>query len=478
MESENTSSDKYAAREMNAPEAIKERLRTLRSEGSAKGWTFEIGYTTAMDHSIAQITGMTPPENWRELAQEHNARLARERAEPPLVRGSPTDPKFNWVDQGCVTPVRDQGNCGSCWAFGTHGALEGSYAVVNHTQADTSEQQTLDCSGAGSCNGGWWAFDYLVKTGTSAESKYPYTAVKGNCRTDVDSSYKASTWGYVDPNVDIPSVESLKKALCTYGPIAIAVAVTPAFQAYKSGVFNENSSANINHAIVLVGWDDSKNAWRIKNSWTTGWGEAGFMWIQYGCNKLGYGAAWIQAKAISPTPTGSCLIATQGFNWPDNKKFSANANIASLTFTLPADMFVQVVAESSAALVTGTPPRDFTTGLNTTEPPNVMYTLSYRKGHFTDAGHSVPVHTSMVMKLAAGTYTFYWKLWLNGATMQFDSGTITALAVPASMGGQVRAVLTAEGDLGQTVDEETGIVNVVNPNRPELSLTVDTGRRR
>lgn len=464
----------YSKRESAAPSKIAKRLSTLREQAASESWTFEVGYTAALDFSLPQITGMVPPDDWQEQARQQN-----EVAESMMVAMPPsvgacdaTAASFSWVDQGCVTPVRDQGACGSCWAFGTHGAFEGSFALINQDLIDTAEQQTLDCSGAGTCAGGWWAFQYLVDTGSTDEGEYPYQAQDGTCRTDVESLYLATTWGYVDPNVEIPSVDALKGALCSYGPIAVAVAATAPFQAYTSGVFNEGSNATINHAVTLVGWDDSLQAWRIKNSWGTAWGEAGYMWIAYGTNQIGYGAAWTQAKVAVPScKDGPTLIAQQQFNWPDQLQFSANANVTSVTFTLPEEMFVSVTGESSAALVSGSAPAVFQTGLYTDPTPNVMWTVSYRRGTLPATDQPVPVHTSMVMKLGAGTHTFYWKLWIAGYTVQFDSGTLTALAVPCSMGGQVQVALQAGA--AKQVEEQGGLLVTTSPAGSDLSVTVD-----
>lgn len=461
----------YSQREMDASAQVKQVLGDLRAEASEKGWTFEVGYTYAMDHPIEEITGMRPPDNWLAEAQRQNAVADAMREPMPAVSAcAATAAQFNWADQNCVTGVRDQGNCGSCWAFATHGAFEGSYAVVNQTLIDSSEQQTLDCSKIGSCGGGWWAYQYLIDTGSATEKAYPYKAVQGTCNTSVESLYKAAAWGYVDASNTIPTVDAMKKALCAYGPLGVAVAVTPAFQAYKSGVFNENSNANINHGVTLVGWDDTKKAWRIKNSWGPAWGENGFMWIAYGCNKIGYGASWVQAKTAVVCENAPSLIAQQSFNWSDKKQFSANSNILTLTFKLPREMFVHVVGESSMAVVTGTPPKGFVTGLYTQEAVNIMFTVTYRKGTFTAAGQSVPVHTSTVMKLPAGTYTVYWKLWLSNYTVQFDSATLTATAVPCSMGGQVQAPPAPE--MAQRVHEEAGLLNIENPSQPDLAITI------
>ena len=174
--------------------------------------------------------------------------------------------------------------------------------------------------------------------------------------------------------------------------------------------------------------------------------------------------------AVPSCTDGPTLIAQQQFNWSD-LQFSANANVTSVTFTLPEEMFVSVTGESSAALVSGSAPAVFQTGLYTDPTPNVMWTVSYRRGTLPATDQPVPVHTSMVMKLGAGTHTFYWKLWIAGYTVQFDSGTLTALAVPCSMGGQVQVALQAGA--AKQVQEQGGLLVTTSPAGSDLSVTVD-----
>lgn len=156
-----TPSTDYARREVGASDEIRSALAALRGEAATKQWSFEVGYTAAMDFAIGQITGMKPPADWLEKAQQQNsfARSLEQPGQAALGNCVATAAKFSWADQGKVTPVKDQGSCGSCWAFGTHGAFEGSYAILNNALINSSEQDTLDCSGAGSCAGGWWAYD-------------------------------------------------------------------------------------------------------------------------------------------------------------------------------------------------------------------------------------------------------------------------------------------------------------------------------
>ena len=165
--------------------------------------------------------------------------------------------------------------------------------------------------------------------------------------------------------------------------------------------------------------------------------------------------------------TGPSLMAYEQFMFPDKKQFSSNANIAAVTFTLPRQMYVMIEADSSATILGGVAGKSFTTGLLNTEPPSSMWTASYRLGSFQAANQSVPVHTSIAMKLPAGTYTVYWKIWLNGYTLQLASGTLTVLAVPCSMGGALR-LAGAEPAL-----QEEPIITTRDPAQPDVFITID-----
>jgi len=220
---------------------------------------------------------------------------------------------FTWLDRNRVTPVKYQGMCGSCWAFTAAAVFEANYLIKNSVSLDLSEQFIIDCAKddkgrrAGSCGGGWYGsvFDYFEKENPETEEKNPYKTKDSFCKPVIsagDKKYSVAAWGYVRRDAGIPTVEEMKKALCKYGPLASSVKVTPAFQAYAGGVFNEfapvNGENDVNHAIVIVGWDDSKKAYLVKNSWGEHWGEKGYVWVEYGCNNIGFGTAWIAVEQV------------------------------------------------------------------------------------------------------------------------------------------------------------------------------------
>jgi len=116
---------------------------------------------------------------------------------------------------------------------------------------------------------------------------------KTTCKTTCAYAYRATSWAYCGTSSGVPSTTSIKTGIYNYGSVAAAVYANSTFQAYKSGTYNTCVSSSPNHAICLVGWDDAKGAWRLKNSWGTSWGESGLMWIKYGCNKVGYAACYV-----------------------------------------------------------------------------------------------------------------------------------------------------------------------------------------
>jgi len=137
------------------------------------------------------------------------------------------------------------------------------------------------------------------------EKDVPYQARMNSCNSSFGKSdLRAVSWGFVDEDDPrrVPNKDLLKQAIATHGPVTASVFVDEAFQSYAGGVFDANAPGRSNHAVVIVGWDDARGAWHLRNSWGSGWGEDGYMWIKYGVNQVGYLATWVDAEKKQKPP--------------------------------------------------------------------------------------------------------------------------------------------------------------------------------
>jgi cathepsin L len=325
----------YAARENSAPASVKQKLTDLRSLLASQKSDFVVGYTGAMDHPLSQLAGGRPGADAQARAQKASLRGAEmykldqvalvdfKRLNPHIVIpvAPPCGaglPAFDYRRLGKVTPVKDQWSCGSCWDFAAVGALESSYLIRNNKTIDVSEQQILSCAHVGTCGGSWYdgVFDDMITHGAAAEADYPYVGSDAACKGAVPMPYRAVAHGVVHPEVGIPTPAQIKEALCQYGPLAVGVQATPLFQASAGNSVLQESLPltvkgadgktyyNTNHCVLIVGWDDSKQAWLVKNSWGTNWGsdcgfgtERGYIWIKYGHNNIGVLPGWVIARS-------------------------------------------------------------------------------------------------------------------------------------------------------------------------------------
>ncbi|CAH1227176.1 CTSV [Branchiostoma lanceolatum] len=192
----------------------------------------------------------------------------------------------DWRTEGAVTPVKDQKQCGSCWAFSATGSLEGQNFRKAGSLVSLSEQNLVDCSsryGNAGCNGGLMesAFEYIqANGGIDTEASYPYEARTKTCRFNT-ATVGATCTGYVE--IKQGSEVDLQSAVASIGPVSVAIdASRSSFQLYRSGVYYEPrcSSRSLDHGVLVVGYGtDAKGGdyWHVKNSWGTGWGMVGYI---------------------------------------------------------------------------------------------------------------------------------------------------------------------------------------------------------
>ncbi|KAL0315851.1 UNVERIFIED_CONTAM: Cysteine proteinase 3 [Sesamum radiatum] len=215
---------------------------------------------------------------------------------PLLVAESNVLKLKDWRETGIVSPVKNQGHCGSCWTFSTTGALEAAYAQAFGKGISLSEQQLVDCAGAFNnfgCNGGLpsQAFEYIkYNGGLETEDAYPYTGKNGLCKY---SSENAAVQVVDSVNITLGAEDELRHAVAFVRPVSVAFEVVNGFRAYKGGVYTStkcgSSPMDVNHAVLAVGYgvENGIPYWLIKNSWGADWGDNGYFKMEMGKNMCG-----------------------------------------------------------------------------------------------------------------------------------------------------------------------------------------------
>lgn len=189
----------------------------------------------------------------------------------------------DWRASGLVTPIKDQGECGSCWAFSAVGSMEGQHAKATGKLVSLSEQEIVDCdTDCDGCGGGWMdkAFNYTINNkGDDTETSYPYTATDGTCNFN-SSNVGATFSNYTD--VAPGDCDALLHAVATVGPVSVAVNADGIF-GYVSGIYTDTTCDpnSLDHGVVVVGYGqtpEGKKYWIVKNSWGTEWGQDGYIY--------------------------------------------------------------------------------------------------------------------------------------------------------------------------------------------------------
>ncbi|KAA3453112.1 ervatamin-B-like [Gossypium australe] len=277
---------------------FKENLEYIESFNNGGNRSFKLGLNEfadmTQDEFIAAHNGYKMQDN--PIMPESTSFMYENLSDVPT--------NFDWRDQGAVTPIKNQGQCGCCWAFSAVAAVEGIIQIKTGKLISLSEQQLLDCSTNGGnqgCSGGWMmnAFEYISQNqGITTEESYPYQQMQETCATQINKVATINGYQMVPKNDE----EALLKAV-TNQPVSVALdGYGQSFQFYKGGVFTGDCGNDLTHAVTIVGYGTSEeglNYWLIKNSWGETWGENGYMRIQRDVNTPG-GLCGIAMKASYP----------------------------------------------------------------------------------------------------------------------------------------------------------------------------------
>ncbi|CAG9839868.1 unnamed protein product [Diabrotica balteata] len=257
-------------------------------EHNARYKNGEVSYYLAVNH----FADMTPQE-FKAMIDSQIAHMPKPNITSRFVVDSQlTVPEsMDWRSKGAVAPIRDQGSCGSCWAFSAAGALEGQRFLTENKLEVLSTQQLVDCSGGYynlGCSGGYphWAYNYVKDNGLCLDSDYEYVGKDGQCKKCNPVVKRILLYESIDQ-----TEEALKEAVGTVGPISVCVNANFDWQLYGGGVLDSEYCLGdvLNHAVLTVGYgsDNGKDFWLIKNSWAADWGEAGYLRLVRGKEQCG-----------------------------------------------------------------------------------------------------------------------------------------------------------------------------------------------
>jgi cathepsin L len=214
----------------------------------------------------------------------------------------------DWREKNAVTNVKNQGNCGSCWSFSTTGSIEGIHAIKKNKLLNVSEQQLVDCSssyGNHGCQGGLMdnAFKYVIDNGLCSEIEYPYQGVSDMCQSNqCKSIVEINDYSDIEPNNE----KVLMRAV-SHQPISVAIqANLTSFRFYKRGVYQDPQCGDqLDHGVLIVGYGtdilQGLDYWIVKNSWTSNWGDEGYIKILRNYEKHGGDSSGMCGIASQPS---------------------------------------------------------------------------------------------------------------------------------------------------------------------------------
>jgi C1A family cysteine protease len=260
-------------------------IQQAKEKGSAK-------------YGVTKFSDLTPEEFQthylmpKELFKNRPPKDPKKLMKP--LKPVPMPDSFDWNDKGAITPVKDQQQCGSCWAFSATETTESYHFLAGHPLPVLSPQQIVDCdTDSYGCNGGWTehAFNYVISAGgLDTEASYPYTAQDGTCAWNpANSGASIKSWSYVTQNDD---ENAMQQSIYQTGPASICVDAS-SWSSYTGGVVTaDNCGDNVDHCVQLTGFStqDGTPAWNVRNSWNTDWGVNGYIYLARGSNTCDIGS--------------------------------------------------------------------------------------------------------------------------------------------------------------------------------------------
>lgn len=286
---------------------FKDNLMFIDAHNADESSTYKLGLS-----KFADLTNDEFRSKYLGAKKKNSALLKKAKSDRYAYKvGDELPESVDWREKGAVAPVKDQGQCGSCWAFSTIAAVEGINQITTGELISLSEQELVDCDRSynSGCDGGLmdYAFEFIINNGgIDTEEDYPYTALDGTC----DQYRKNAKVVNIDRYEDVP--ENDEKALMTavaHQPVSVAIEGSGrAFQLYDSGVFTGSCGTDLDHGVVAVGYGTTEKGhdyWIVRNSWGSDWGENGYIRMERNLKNTKTGKCGIAAEASYPIKTSA-----------------------------------------------------------------------------------------------------------------------------------------------------------------------------